>query len=91
MPLKVRRITWFTGRVQGVGFRMTTKSIARSFRVAGYVKNLPDGRVELAAEGDPAEIDRFIASVTDRMGQFITATTGDTVKVRDEVKFRVER
>ena len=52
----------FSGRVQGVGFRSTCQSLARSFEVAGYVRNLPDGRVELVAEGENSEIDAFLDS-----------------------------
>ena len=51
MP-RVRRRVYFSGRVQGVGFRFTCQSLARGFEVAGYVRNLPDGRVELVAEGE---------------------------------------
>ena len=63
----VRRTVFFTGRVQGVGFRYMTEAIARQFAVSGFVRNLPDGRVELVAEGEPAELDRFVASVVDTM------------------------
>jgi len=45
----------YEGRVQGVGFRWTVKDLAREFDVAGMVKNLPDGRVELVAQGDETE------------------------------------
>lgn len=44
----------YEGRVQGVGFRWTVKNLAREFDVSGTVKNLPDGRVELIAQGDEA-------------------------------------
>jgi acylphosphatase len=63
-PLQ-RRAVQYSGRVQGVGFRYTTKSIARGHSVAGYVRNLPDGRVELIAEGEPREIDAFLREVRD--------------------------
>ena len=42
----------YEGRVQGVGFRYTTKSVANGFEVTGTVRNLTDGRVELVAEGE---------------------------------------
>ena len=50
----------FEGRVQGVGFRYTTVSVASRFRVTGYVRNLPDGDVELVAEGVETEILAFL-------------------------------
>lgn len=53
----------YAGHVQGVGFRYTTRSIARRYAVVGYVRNLPDGRVELVAAGEPPELNRFLAEV----------------------------
>jgi len=49
----------YTGRVQGVGFRYTTKTVATGFEVVGTVRNLPDGRVELVAEGSRDELESF--------------------------------
>lgn len=60
-----RRSVVYSGRVQGVGFRYTTRSIARRHAVAGYVRNLPDGTVELVAEGEPRELDAFLREVRD--------------------------
>ncbi|MGH7662574.1 MAG: acylphosphatase [Vulcanimicrobiaceae bacterium] len=51
------------GRVQGVGFRYTVMKIAARFEVAGTVRNLPSGAVEIDAEGDDAELSRFISAV----------------------------
>lgn len=62
-----RRQALYTGHVQGVGFRETTRRLAEGFEVTGFVKNLPDGRVELVAEGLPAELDRFLTAVAKRM------------------------
>lgn len=50
---------FYSGNVQGVGFRYTVKTVAAGFEVSGTVKNLPDGRVELIAEGDKAELTAF--------------------------------
>jgi acylphosphatase len=54
-----RMTVYYSGRVQGVGFRYTVKSLTPGFEVTGTVGNLPDGRVELVAEGDRAELDAF--------------------------------
>lgn len=53
----------FEGRVQGVGFRYTVKDLARGFDVCGWVKNLPDGSVELQVMGAPDEVDSFIREI----------------------------
>ena len=50
---------YFTGRVQGVGFRYAALQVAREFEVSGFVSNLPDGRVVLEAEGVPDQVDAF--------------------------------
>ena len=51
------------GLVQGVGFRWTVKNIAQGFDVMGWVRNLPDGRVELHAAGDPEELAAFLEAI----------------------------
>lgn len=58
---------FFTGRVQGVGFRYSTMQVAKEFEVAGVVRNLPDGRVLLEVEGAEKEIADFVAAVEERM------------------------
>lgn len=66
-----RSTVYYTGHVQGVGFRYTTHSIARNHEVTGYVRNLPDGRVELVVEGDRHETDTFLEAIRDRLGNHI--------------------
>jgi acylphosphatase len=66
-----RRTYHFSGRVQGVGFRYTTQHIARGHPVKGYVRNLPDGRVELVMEADEQEMDAVVASLKREMDRHI--------------------
>jgi acylphosphatase len=54
------KLVYYEGRVQGVGFRFTTKQLARGFEVTGWVRNLADGRVELCAVGEPVEVAAFL-------------------------------
>jgi acylphosphatase len=49
----------YSGRVQGVGFRYTAKTVAAGFEITGTIRNLPDGRVELIAEGAREELEAF--------------------------------
>ena len=60
-------LIWFSGHVQGVGFRYSTLQVAKEFEVSGFVQNLNDGRVLVEAEGQKPEIDRFVKAVEDRM------------------------
>jgi acylphosphatase len=55
----------YSGRVQGVGFRYTAKTVATGFEITGTVRNLPDGRVELTAEGLRDELDAYRAALHD--------------------------
>ncbi len=51
---------WISGRVQGVGFRFFVERAARRYGVDGLVRNLPDGRVEVIAEGDKEMLEAFL-------------------------------
>ena len=62
---RCRMCIFYSGHVQGVGFRYTTKTVAAGFELTGTVRNLPDGRVELIAEGERAELEAFRAAVRD--------------------------
>ena len=63
-----RRTLHFSGRVQGVGFRYTTQRLSAGRLLSGFVRNLPDGRVELVVEGELAEIAAFVEAITDHFG-----------------------
>ena len=67
-----RRTVSFRGRVQGVGFRATVESVARSFPVAGWVRNEPDGSVVCVVEGPGTDLDAFIETILHRRRDFIT-------------------
>ncbi len=62
--MNMRRIeVYVEGVVQGVGFRYFTRRVARELGVKGYVKNLPDGRVFIVAEGDEGQIEKFLSMI----------------------------
>ena len=65
---------YFTGRVLGVGFRYTALQVAKEFEVAGFVRNLPDGRVHLEAEGRATEVAAFVTALEERMHGYIRKT-----------------
>ena len=56
---------FYEGHVQGVGFRYTVRQLAKGFDVTGWVRNLPDGRVELLAGGEPDEVSAFLAAIAE--------------------------
>jgi acylphosphatase len=70
-PQKACRVH-YTGKVQGVGFRATAAEIARDYPVAGWVKNLPDGRVELLVQGPEASVEKFLEAIRKRWKDNIT-------------------
>ncbi len=61
----------FRGRVQGVGFRWQTERVMQSHDVGGYVKNLPDGRVELLLHGEEGEVEAALQSVERALSRYI--------------------
>ena len=75
--MKKRVLAHFEGHVQGVGFRQGTRQVAAGYEVTGTVRNLPDGRVELCAEGEEEEVRAFL----DGIGE---SQIGGLVRHRDE-------
>jgi acylphosphatase len=69
-----RSEVYYSGTVQGVGFRFTTQQIARKFDVTGCVQNLPDGRVYLVVEAEPGETRQFLSEIAARLGEYIKET-----------------
>lgn len=62
---------YYSGRVQGVGFRYTVRSLAGRFPVTGFVRNLPDERVHLVVEGEPSDVRTFLDAVRAAMGRYV--------------------
>lgn len=92
----IRRTVLFSGHVQGVGFRYTACRIALNYGVTGYVRNLPDGRVEAVIEGEAAEVDKFVQAVQDAMSGSIRGVSvnpgredQDAAATREFARFEV--
>ena len=81
-----RAEVYFSGDVQGVGFRQTTSTLARQFTITGFVKNLPDGRVQLLVEGQPKEIELFLAAIEKAMEKNISKTEEKTSPATGEFR-----
>ena len=78
---------YYSGRVQGVGFRYAVKSVATGFEVTGTVRNLDDGRVELIAEGTPVELEGFQHAIQDsEVGRFIRNEVVNNTDAKNEFR-----
>ena len=75
MPEQRQREVYYAGNVQGVGFRYTVRCAAAGLDVTGFVRNLPDGRVHLVAEGPPDQIAALLDAVKAEMGYYIRETS----------------
>ena len=88
----IRRRVQFHGRVQGVGFRYTTASIARRHPVVGFVRNLPDGSVELVAEATPSVLDQFLADIASEFaGKIRQQEVHEVVRDDEFARFEIRR
>lgn len=57
-----------------MGFRYTAHKVAQEYDVAGFVRNLPDGRVEVKVEGSPEQVEGFLSVLAQRMSSYIEET-----------------
>ncbi len=70
--MRKRAHVFYRGRVQGVGFRFSVCEVACGFEVTGFVRNLPDGRVEMLCEGEEAEVTGFLEAIhQSQLGNYI--------------------
>ena len=77
---RIARRYLVTGLVQGVGFRWTTQRVARSLGVAGTVRNLPDGAVEIEAQGAPEALGSLREALRTRMPGRVDAVREDLLE-----------
>jgi acylphosphatase len=82
-----RVINLYSGHVQGVGFRYSVKTLTTGYEVTGTVRNLPDGRVELAAEGTRDELEAFLVAIRDSdVGRFIRQEQAQWSEAKNEFR-----
>ncbi len=83
----------YSGQVQGVGFRYTVRTVATGFEVTGWVRNLPDGGVELIAEGAKDELDAFRQAIRESgLDHFIRQEDVSWLEARNEFRgFEIAR
>ena len=73
----------FSGQVQGVGFRYTVRSLVRQHPVRGFVRNLPDGTVEVVAQGNIGAINALLAEVQEHFRSHIRDCERDTTTLAE--------
>lgn len=84
---RVRLTNFYSGHVQGVGFRYTVKALTTGYEVTGTVRNLPDGRVELVAEGAKEELEAFLQAVREsEVGRFIRQEQAGWAEAKNEFR-----
>jgi acylphosphatase len=76
----------FTGRVQGIGFRFTALDIANHYRLTGVVRNLPDGTVEMIAQGPAGDIADCIRDIKESFGVYIRETKIEEIRTDSQYK-----
>ena len=87
MTGRCRLTVTYRGRVQGVGFRYSVKKLAAGFEVTGTVRNLPDGRVELEAEGGRDELEAFRQAIREsELAHFIQQEDTAWADARNEFR-----
>jgi acylphosphatase len=90
-PTRAIRVV-YSGRVQGVGFRHTAKSIADEIGIDGWVRNLHDGTVELVAGGSEARLSGFLQAIENRMaGRIFNQIREQTVLSSGHSGFEIRR
>ena len=88
MQTKIRKHTVFYGRVQGVGFRYYAVNKANQLGLTGWVKNLPDGTVEMEVQGEEPLIDQLIIFLQNRTYIWIEKLDARSIPLLDDSSFQ---
>ena len=75
----IRKLVFYTGRVQGVGFRYTTANLAKRFDVAGSVQNLDDGRVRLDVQGSAEQVQGLLDAIEHAMAGYVQSAEASEI------------
>ena len=85
--MRKRAHVYYSGRVQGIGFRYTAREVACGYEVTGFVQNLSDGRVEMAVEGEQEEVVAFLDAIkASQLGSHIRQADVTWLEPRNEEK-----
>lgn len=88
MQTKIRKHIVFYGRVQGVGFRYYAVNKANQLGLTGWVKNLPDGTVEMEVQGEELLIDQLIIFLQNRTYIWIEKLDARSIPLLDDSSFQ---
>lgn len=89
--MRVRKHIYFSGRVQGVGFRYRSYYIAQSHGLTGWVANLRDDRVEMEVQGEEEAIDLFLDQLSHQKFIMIEhMESEDIVLIPEEREFKIK-
>lgn len=87
-----RRSIRFSGHVQGVGFRATASGMASGRPLTGWVRNEPDGSVLMEVQGDPPDVDAYLAALRGRLEGLIASEKSETIPLDpSEARFQIRR